>query len=507
MNMETQESSYESGNAIETMRNSLDFFGAVSLPDTITFSFAPLFHLIWQLLTDALFTESGTFRYAIGLPRGHGKTTVIKLLIVFAILFTKRKLILAVSANEKTAGNIISDVCAILDEPNIKKLFGDWKVNSDIDSRHTKEFNFRGRDIALVAAGFNTEVRGLNMNNARPDLMVFDDAQTRECALSPEQAQEFRERLYSTWLKLKGPSCIQIWIGNMYRDVKDSKGQYCCMLRAMQLDKNWVSFITGAILADGQALFPELYSLEALLEDLSVDMAAGMEDTWFAEIQNDPEARSIKLIDYSKIIKVPTITLQIPEGACLIIDPATDKVNTDDQIITHVELHSGLPVVRSCTVNNGTPKQVITAAINMCIQHNIPLICVENVGYQHSLLFWFNEYLESAHISGITIEPISPKGMKKNTRILASIKQIVRGEIAFAEEAYAPYLNQVQAFDPTTDKNRDDILDTVAYIPQVLAEYRHELISPLVADSLLVEENSELTDFSTNNLLGLIHHG
>lgn len=507
MNMETQESSYESGNAMETMRNSLDFFGAVSLPDTITFSFAPLFHLIWQLLTDALFTESGTFRYAIGLPRGHGKTTVIKLLIVFAILFTKRKLILVVSANEKTAGNIISDVCAILDEPNIKKLFGDWKVNSDIDSRHTKEFNFRGRDIALVAAGFNTEVRGLNMNNARPDLMVFDDAQTRECALNPEQAQEFRERLYSTWLKLKGPSCIQIWIGNMYRDVKDSKGQYCCMLRAMQLDKNWVSFITGAILADGQALFPELYSLEALLEDLSVDMAAGMEDTWFAEIQNDPEARTLKILDYSRIRQFPPDQLSNPEAACLIIDPATDKPNSDDQVITHVEMHDGLPIVRRIEIEPGTPKQVILKALSLCLQYNIPLICVENVGYQHSLLFWFNEYLEQHQIAGISIEPLSPKGVRKNNRIGLSFKQIMRGEIGFCTDVYAKYVNQADKFDPTTDKNQDDILDTVAYIPQVLAEYKHQMVSPIIAEQMADTAQDELIGYGQNNILGLTYHG
>jgi hypothetical protein len=68
----------------------LNFFGALCIPDVFSFCFPPVFLAIWQMFTDDAAKKTGQHRLAIGLPRGFGKTILLKLYVVWLILFTDR---------------------------------------------------------------------------------------------------------------------------------------------------------------------------------------------------------------------------------------------------------------------------------------------------------------------------------------------------------------------------------------------------------------------------------
>ena len=464
---------------------SMDFLGALALPSVVTIVFCAIFKIIWSLLTKALLESVGSKRFAIGLPRGHGKTIVIKLLTLWAILFTKRKFILIVGSTDELATNILADVWDLLQESNIVSIFGSVGSMVEKDTADLKKFSFCGRNVILAAIGFNGSIRGINIKFVRPDVMIFDDAQTRECAMSPAESKKFQEKFYGTFMKLKAPSgCVFIYIGNMYKNVMHPKSTearplYCCLLRNFRDDKFWTSFVTGALLANGTALWEELIPREQLLEELEVDKAAGQEEEWFAEVQNDPECGTRNRVDFDSIEPVdydPEISP--PEGAWIIIDPATDKPNADDQVATHVDLVNGLPVVYNVTVDNSSPKAFIQRTIAYCLRHQIPLICVEGVAYQHTLVFWFEETCRNLGISGISIQAVMPDD-KKNSRIGDMFKAAYRGEVGFHRNAFSLVCNQAKKFDPTVKNNVDDILDTVAYIPQCLHKYKNLIYKPL----------------------------
>jgi hypothetical protein len=50
--------------------------------------------------------------------------------------------------------------------------------------------------------------------------------------------------------------------------------------------------ITGAILENGEPLWPQLHSIEDLMESYFHDEAMGEADVWFAEVMNDPISRA-----------------------------------------------------------------------------------------------------------------------------------------------------------------------------------------------------------------------
>lgn len=137
-------------------------------------------------------------RFAIGIPRGFAKTTFIKILCVWYILFSHKRFILIVGASEELAINTVSDICSLLSSLNIVKLFGRWNNEIEVDQQGTKIFTFRGRNIILKAIGAETSVRGINRNNDRPDVMILDDVQKKEDAENPELAAKLLKWILGT---------------------------------------------------------------------------------------------------------------------------------------------------------------------------------------------------------------------------------------------------------------------------------------------------------------------
>ena len=54
--------------------------------------------------------------------------------------------------------------------------------------------------------------------------------------------------------------------------------------------------VTGAILSNGKPLWPELFSLEDLMESYYHDEDLGLAHIWFAEVMNDPKNVALSIL-------------------------------------------------------------------------------------------------------------------------------------------------------------------------------------------------------------------
>ena len=175
---------------IHAMRESLDILALVAMPDTYKFAFPPIFTALFTIITSKLMLARDFSKYAVGLPRGFSKTTVLKLLILWAILFSRKKFILILTKTEDLGCNILRDVMGFLYDPNLIAIFGDVRDTLERDRADSKIFTIAGRTVTIAAIGANGSVRGLNLGNARPDFMVFDDIQDRDDADSAVVTKE-----------------------------------------------------------------------------------------------------------------------------------------------------------------------------------------------------------------------------------------------------------------------------------------------------------------------------
>ena len=476
----------------EAAKGSLDFLASLAMPIVFQFLYPLVFQSVWKWLLEFTHRTRDFSQLALGLPRGFGKTTLIKIYILYCILFTSKKFILIVSSTATLAENILADIVDMLEEPNIKKVFGDWKVGIEKDTQSTKKFGFRGRNIVLAGLGAGSSLRGLNMKNERPDVMIFEDIQTRECADSEIQSNALLQWMIGTAMKAKSPAgCLFVFVGNMY-PTKHS------ILKKLKTNPTWIKFITGGILATGESLWEELQPIAQLRAEFANDLAMDHPEIFYAEVLNDDAAIASNLIDLSKLPTFPFEDDDISGGNFIIIDPATDKVNADAVSIGYFEVHDAKPVLTQLTEDRLSPSDTIRIAIQYCLTHNCRVVAIESNAYQYTLKFWFEHICQQLGITGIEAVEVYSGSYSKNSRILQMFKSYVSGELYVHPRCKAAAHLQISQFNPLKRDNTDGILDLLTYAPKVIEMYGEYVMGLGVIES---EDYStlELTDELTSS--------
>lgn len=457
-----------------------NFLAGLAMPNVYEFPFPPTYGAIWQLLWGSVVRLRDFSKYAIGLPRGHAKTTWVKLFILSLILFSNKKFILIVCATDDLAENFIGDIAAMLDEDNIRAVWGNWDYQRTKNTNGHKEFVFCGRKIQLRGLGAGSSMRGIVRGNERPDFICMDDIQKREEADSQELSEKLVNWMMGTLQYTRSPrGCQYVFLGNMY-PTKFS------ILRSLKENKYWTSVVIGAIMGDGKALWEELHPLEMLLDELAQLEESGKADIFMSELMNDSETLGLTNFDESKL--APWVhDLEPNQGSFIVIDPATNKANSDPQAITCFELHNGVPWAVETLEGHWAPGELIKETFKMCFRHGTSLVTVESVAYQSTLLYWFDIVAKQLGITGIHFREVFTRGVTKNARIMRMLKSLMAKEIGLGPNVRSLFLNKVANFNPKITKNDDAVLDTVVYAPQVL-----ELYSPLIAtwipgDSMEIE--------------------
>lgn len=363
------------------IQESLDFLAGVVMPTVFKYCFPDIYKQIFKCLVDAANKTRDFTQIAIGLPRGFAKTMLVKLFVIHAILFTKKQFILVICGTQGKAVNIITDIMTMVSESNVIKLFGDWKLGIETDRQDLKRFGFRGRNIILMGAGSGSDIRGITLENERPDIIIFDDIQTREDADSEVVSSNLETWMYGTAMKAKSPhGCLFVFIANMY-PTKWS------ILRKIKYNPGWTKFIVGGILKDGTSLWEELQPIKQLLQEYENDLNSGRPEIFFAEVLNDENASVNRVINLNAIPLNPYSEDLIHQGNFIVIDPSNDKATSDNVALGYFEIFDGKPLARKIISEKMSPGECIRKAILLCLEKQCSLIAVEANGYQYSFLY------------------------------------------------------------------------------------------------------------------------
>lgn len=318
-----------------------------------------------------------------------------------------------------------------------------------------------------MALGVGGKIRGKNVNNQRPDVMIFDDIQTKECAESEVQSKALETWMIGTAMKAKSPrGCVFIFAGNMFATPYS-------ILKKLKANPTWIKLISGAILADGTTFWPELRSLESLLEELDNDLAAGHPGIFFSEVMNDTEVGINTDVDFSKIKGWQWGEYEVPQGKMIIIDPSGKGVESDPTSIGYVEVYDEIPGLRKIIEGQMSPGDTIRKALILAMDTGTRFIGVESVAYQASLLYWFEFIAKQIGLTGFFFMPIKFAHTSKNFRISNSLKSLTttKTELVLHNEVRSQVLSQIKDWNPLKKNNNDGILDLLTFIPICMQEY------------------------------------
>ena len=489
VDQELSEHHVDPSEAYERGKVDINFFAALMLPSVMVSPLPAFYVAIFQMLVNRTPEQMGRIlRFALGLPRGHAKTTFIKILIAWFIAYDKIKFVAIVCATEPLAEALLADVSNMLGSANAERIYGRWTDQLSTDTKTLKQCLYHDNIIILVAKGANSALRGINVDNKRPDLIFCDDAQTKECDDSPTESAKFRKWLVAMFkiIAPRGDRLI-IYVGNMYSDH--------CILYQLKENSRWISLITGAILANGEPLWPELHSLEELYDSYLHDVELGEADVWFAEVMNDPVAAKVSLLD-GNIPDCPySFKTEVPDGVFITIDPAGFRKHSDDNVIAVHYVFDGKGIVREIDAGNKDPEALIKDSLRLAIAHGASLIGIEDAAYQQTLLFWVQKYIKLWKISGVHIVPLKHKNRSKESRIRVFVMEVLARNYYIHQDARAVWLWEALKYKIGADNNTDNILDATAYGIDVRSEHWHLVTNTRTSSKQLVE--AELVEDNT----------
>ena len=445
-----------------------NFFAGLMAPDVCTDEWPPIFLAMWTLLTSRTEESLGkVLRFALGLPRGFAKTTFIKLVICWLIAYDRVDYLLVVAATEDLASNILSDIHEMMSSPNAESVYGKWHDMMVTNNSREKVCNFHGRRVKIYGLGAFSSVRGIAKDNQRPDFILCDDMQTKENDASEADSLRLRKWFTMTLLKCIAPRGDRViaFLGNMYSEQ--------CILYQLKLMREWTTLITGAILANGESLWPSLHPLESIIESFFHDEQLGMADDWYAEIMNDPRASSTKLLTEPIAIPPEEVYDTPATGAFITIDPAGFRKASDDNVVVAHEIRGEDMCLAKMEGGNLNPEEVVLTAIEMALEFHASVIGVEATGYQQTLCFWMEKYLSNMGLTErISVVELSPHGRAKESRIREFISEVINGRYWILREqdrniySWYAHLYKIGKRD-----NRDDWLDAPAYGLDIRREY------------------------------------
>lgn len=457
-------------------RVDFNFYAGLLLgPDIMETAFPPFYSRdLFGLLTGTTEDPYHLLRFALGLPRGFVKTTFCKIVVCWLIHHGYNDFILVVCATDGLAQNFLNDVDEMLSAPSVEQLYGTWSSSKDTDNSKMKIGWLEGRRIVLVPKGAQASVRGINIHHKRPNLIVCDDIQTRECALSEIQNDALIDWFTGTLLKClskRGSNRRVIFLGNMY------PGE--CLLKVLRDNPSWVSMITGAILSDGESLWPELQPVHSLIAEYKHDEKMGKGHIWFAEVQNDPlDARYRLLAEPIPTTFDELVATNAADAYFITVDPAGFRKSSDDNVVALHGVYDGIPVCEDMKGGVWNPKETVINILEMALEHGVSIIGIESTGYQQSLQFWVNQFLIAKGLRHIHVVELKTNNKTKLSRIRNFITELMSGDAGMAAGPRALFSYYASMYKLDKTDNRDDYLDAPAYQRQIMTDYGALLAPP-----------------------------
>lgn len=477
--VETEQVGLEQGDIIEALHKDGEFYINFYLGDELEFP-VPKFHIDgWNLITQE------TIHYiALALPRGHAKTTLSKLCCVWYLLFTPTRFIVYVSNTANVAVEACQDIIKYLENPNHRAIFGEIRFTIRREGHGYYKFYMKCPDgnggfyekfVILKALGAGQQVRGLNIDNQRPELAIVDDLEDNDNTATPMLQKKLKIWFFGAFMKAMSKKRHKvIYLGNMLSNQS-------ILYYIVTQSKQWHSMRFGCLLSDGSPLWPEMWPLEAIKADYIEYQKNGLANIWFAEMMNLPMAEGTALIDPADIMYLPIVTPGEQKNAFITYDPAISQKTwaNESAVAVHAWVRDRWQIVEIVS-GKYELDQVFWIILELCLKWNTRCVGIEKGAFQIGIKFIFDLLMKS-HNQRFDIYEVEHKNRSKVER-LAAWASLLRNKTWVLTEGDQVVTQQLIGFDPLKTNNIDDVIDACAMGPVMTEYYMIEIMEQYTID-------------------------
>jgi hypothetical protein len=441
----------------------------------------PEFHVdLWEELLDVLEQVNhpdhmtGILKKLLAVPREHAKTTLTKVAMLIFLRYSRLSFLAYTSNTNGAALNAIRDIKNWFLGEKDQLVYGVAEVikSSESDSLYILDIctplQLRRKRIIMKAYGQGTQIRGTLIEGRRPDLLVFDDIESRETAESAVQQAKVDAWCLGTALKSMARRGVCIFIGNMISDTT--------LLARLAKEASWSPTVLGSIVRTPTGLRPlweGRWTVPQLLEDYMSYRRLGHGHIWEAEMMNLTN-REVFGESLEDAIRPPRPVAEDIEAGFLCCDPAFGlKAWNDESAITvHVRLVGGdIPVLVESHSGRWSQDRLFDEMLGMALRWGIRTWVIEAEAAQRLLIPYFRALCLQRKISPDLFHflPILAGQKSKASRILAFRSAVAGGSYAVVDSE-EELCEKLEAYVPTSTEH-DDLCDSAAYGLQIWALY------------------------------------
>lgn len=402
--------------------------------------------------------------FVCAIPRDHAKTTLAKLAVLHYFLFSKFRYVLYVSNTLTVAAESCSDIVAMLEGSNFRSIFGNIVWIKRQEGAGFYKFKLGDKTCILMARGAGQQVRGLNVDNQRPQIAVVDDLEDNDNIATEELFIKLKRWFWGPFMK-----CLDkidhkiIHLGNMISN-KQLLKEHCD-------SPMWHSMRFGALLSNGEPLWPDVWTVEKLQADFKNYMSAGLIDVWFAEMMNMPIAAGMGLIRAEHINYRPQVNPGEIQFGFITIDPAISEENWAHKaaIVVHGWVGQYWQICDYETGIGIDPMELWKVTLELALKWQVNVVGIESVAYQASLRPLFKHFAIADGVDYMEFVKLEAS-QRKTPRIAGWAGWIKSHDYAIPQGDFQ-ITEQLLTYDPTKKHNDCDLIDACAYGPQMAENY------------------------------------
>lgn len=310
--------------------------------------------------------------------------------------------------------------------------------------------------ITLLALGITGQLRGFNIDDYRPDLIVCDDSSTDEMTATLEQRKKYEGIFFGALINSLAPRSESPDAKVVLLDTPKSKFD---LIETCMRDQSWKGLRFGVFDEKGESRWPTRYPTDELKKAKQDAIRTGRLAIWMREkeckIISEELAsfREANLVYYDVLPEKMTVILSI--------DPASsDSKDADDNVVAALGFHKDDVYVLDYVAEIGQNPEMVFKTVFEFYRRYRPLgVVVESVAYQR-MLAWYLESKMREHRIYMPVYQIQDR-RRKSDRIVQALGDTSGYGRLKVKTTQTKFLEQFVEYSPLSG-NHDDVLDAVA---------------------------------------------
>lgn len=420
---------------------------------------SPEFHNdIWSLLNNP--AERYT---ALCIFRDGAKTTLVRLFlshrVVYGLSFTIQVVSASLAHSEKTLHWIRQQVETNTKWTTFYQIEPGYKWTDSWLVIHNK---VTGANISIIAAGITGQVRGVNIDDYRPDLIVVDDPDDEDTSSTPEQRKKAKERFFGAVKDSLAPETENPEAKMVLLQTPLAKDDIIDTCKQSTL---WTTLTFGVFDKDGESRWPARYPTESLMKEKEEAIHLNQLYLWLREkecVISSPETNDF-VPEWLKFWEV------VPERMAIVlsIDPApppSDKqiaqgfARKDYEVLSIVGWFNDQNYLLEIARSRGhEPDWTVSEFFRLIDKWKPYKVIISAINYEKTLK-WILDREMKKRKRWIQIDTVDDKRSKRH-RIMQSTATVAANGNLYVHKTHLDYIAQFQSY---PNVQHDDDLDAVS---------------------------------------------